>query len=202
MSTSSRIGVLVLLSLSCSSNESPREMEPPPTVRADAARPDSQNRAVRVTVELQVRSAEPGFAVLATRAGSVDVALPYFDAALPRKAVVPVELEGGIPVCLTIDTLYAGSPADTIGLTVKRRLELRGAHSSFESDSFGAAVDGSANWGTDLTVAWDPEVLVRFVVTAAPGPADAPAVAFLPRDAKDPCVEKLRPRVIASLKDL
>lgn len=200
MWTCSAAVVVVLLSVSCSSSESSSQVgsaNPGPDARAVV-----ENRSLVIRVTFEVRSAEPGHTVLAARTGSLRATLPHFDARPGMKVVAPLELEGGLAVCLTIDSFYPGSPADIVGVVVNRRWELRGAHSSFDTDTFGLTVDGQPGWGTDVVVDWDREVLARFVVSAAPGEPGAPALAFVPRNAEDTCVETLRPRVIASLTDL
>lgn len=202
MSTSSAPLSLVLLLLSCSSNEGSREMESKPPEPADARPTPVEYRQLRIDVRFEIRDAEPGGEILASRAGSVEVALPYFTARPRQKALVPVELEGGLRVCLAIDAYYKGDPVDSLGVVATNRWELRGAHSSFGSSTFGLPTTGEEQPGDSVIVDWKPEVRGTIFMSARPGTSSTPPLAFVPRDAKDTCVENLRPRVIASLKDL
>jgi hypothetical protein len=190
-------------------NDVPR-VAPDPGEFLDAARPmPPRPMELRLTFNLSDTTGR-GW-LLATRSGSVEVAMPDIDHQSMRRAVLPITLQGGLAACLSIESFTRSDP-DWLTVTVRTRWEIavhgpEGVHpSALHSYTFSIRVDGQTNYGgSTKAFRWGKtELRGDLALTATPSTNTAARVPMMVAldSAPDSCVRALEQRVISSLNDL
>ena len=195
------------------SEATPKEASPMATASkgsdSSGATPAAR-RPVQLRLTFTLTDAAGRGTALATRSGTIDVALPYFDGTSSQRAVVPITLEGGLAACISIDAFYRGDPKgdppDSLVTTVRTRWEIKGlAPAQFQSHALGGALGGQPILGSSPTFRWaDTEIRAQLALTATPSTNTAAEVPMMVAagDATDSCVSALARRVISSIRDL